>query len=351
MIRRVLGVLAFLSSAVALASTPKPTIVLLTAVDPAAGKPFWDPNWNSNAELEKIFRGEVQKLPHSERFDLEVHHKVRAQDVWNAIQSPKNVAVFFVGHATQASAIQGQSAVSGENLIFDFEDRDVKDLFRALHPNLRFLGVVGCESGAIFDQYIQSGVYDDHPPFHVFAPHEIIDPFNTIFEGVNDNGLARAIQASKDDLANPAPFADPANCRTEKLLQLHITRSIPIGVAASSVQSVQIKTRSQMLALLPPAAPGAIQTVDVDLAVGAQALSPRDLTLTIDAGVSPAQPKSQVVLGSFVVSVSSSDVSWKPITGLDGTPMGVSENIYTVSGHIASLSAPLDLQRYSCAAQ
>lgn len=95
---------------------------------------------------------EVDSWVYTDRFTL-----------WNVLTSPDYVAIFWVGHGSDGSLPEGpetkaQSSkdlkgvkgnVEGEGNIYDGDAFEITDVLTTIHPNLRFLTLIGCSSSTI----------------------------------------------------------------------------------------------------------------------------------------------------------------------------------------------------------
>lgn len=354
----------FFCGSFARASQP-PKAVLLTALDPSAGKSMLDgPNWNGNQVLEEVFRKRFE----NSGYQLEVHHDTDAQTLWDTLQDPDNIAVYFVGHAAPERPVGTAGGISGESIVADRNGDNLVDLFTHISPNLRYLALVGCEAQPIFDQFRQQGVYKDNPNLQILAFDHLVDPYNFPIDFSWNGGLDQAIDKSVDVIAKPVTFDDlypyhsPCDSRRGEQLDackayyvshrkisinpefenglptpalsrgptVQIVRTIPADAPANSVQALMIYTQDRVLGFFPKSTPGQTQTIEITLDP-TKLQSAADLKLTAMTGIN-VESGQQITIGKLSFAPSWRGGNWAPLAGQDGVPLGVTENIFDYSG-------------------
>lgn len=209
-----------LSIGIAVPAGAAPRVVLLSTVE-------------RSPDLAQIFRARFG----DSGYELVQLARARAPEIWREAQDPRNVALFFVGHAANSrTATGGQS----EATITDADDNNVADILLHPHADMKFVGLVACYGQKIVDQYRSQGALPASTRF--FSFHSVIDPLDRWLELSFTHGLTRAIDDSVAVLAAPTsygalyPYSDPCSPHDE---------SVPGGNASGDRQSA---CRARLLA-------------------------------------------------------------------------------------------------------
>jgi hypothetical protein len=360
-----------------------PHVVLVTALDPEGHGLLGTVRGNTNDALEKIFRN---RFEHS-GYTLEVHHDVDATALWNVFHSPQNVAVFFVGHAAATRELGPGGGLQGEGIIADRDGNNLKDVFKTIHPNLRYLAVVGCKAQAIFDQFKKEGAYKNNPYLKIFSFDHVVDPFDypvqTEFTGgltqAANHGLevlsvprtydelftytgpcekqdpqtlpgksleqCRAYYVSHRDIEMKPEFAQglaPA-CYATQGIAIQVKRVISSDAKADAIKPLRLVAQDHILGIFPEGRPGETQTLDLYFDAGS-IQSVEDLKITADTGASLSE---KIYIGKLEIAPSWQGGEWKPIVSASGVPLGVTRNIYRYSGPLKNLPR-VQYQPFSC---
>lgn len=105
-------------------------------------------------------------------FDFVILDYAKASDLAFALHDPLAVSVIWVAHASTEELFSGMAPEH----ISDWRKNDVKDLFRDVHPNIRFLGIVGCMTAGIIEKFRSRGSYDQNPTLLVWSEKGEVAP-------------------------------------------------------------------------------------------------------------------------------------------------------------------------------
>ncbi|MEE3078220.1 MAG: hypothetical protein VX341_02700 [Bdellovibrionota bacterium] len=142
-------------------------------------------DWKIEKSLEKIFNRAFEDTS----YEIVIKEKASPKDLRSELQNPNNIAIFWVSHA---SAFQSDlPGVSSEGKVLDVELNNVADLFKDIHPNQRFLALIGCEASELLKRFDRSGFYSLHKNFKYTSFSRKIDA---------RSGLKKAILESEDIL-------------------------------------------------------------------------------------------------------------------------------------------------------
>jgi hypothetical protein len=354
----ILGALAMPWMAHAASATPK--VVLLTSVQ--TPKSLWhSSSWSLPATLESDFR----KAFGSSGYVIEVKHDATAYDLAQELESPENIAVFWVSHAASTS---GQSSALGlDNLIADEDGIDVSGVFQKVHPNLRWLGVVGCKAKPILDQYTQDGDYAGDPNLHIHSYSTVIDAEHGLIDSMNQsvaviadpyrsdtytqihyNGIGEIVPESRYTFI-PTVVASAALVQGQALDQcpsgtgfpITLTRT-PVAGSSGPMVEAQIYVEDKFLGVMP--ASSSVQTLTINLPQGLIS-SGGGMNLKVDspfAGVLQTRPEFGKV--SFQSALPSEQ--WSIFADSSGNPIGITNELYRYLGDLSPVLAPQNQVQY-----
>jgi hypothetical protein len=363
--RTILGLLGTLLSISARAAEP-PKVVLLTSLN--APESVWlTYSWNLQQDLETIFRHAFGKSGYT----VEVKHGATAADLAQELQSPDNVGIFWVSHA---ASDHSSSPVGLDSLIVDEQGIDVSGVFQLIHPNLRYLAIVGCEAKSIFDQYTQAGVYAQNPNLHIQAFDKVVDAEPGMIESLNASlpSLADPYQSDtyqqvhygkNGELTPESPDtyiptvvalssvlnAESDTCPVREGFPIRVTRTSPAGSTAPLAE-VQLFVNEKFVGLMPQAAAGTPQTQTIYIPEGTLDAAD-EMKIKVDsrfAGILTTRPN----FGTFEFDSVLPESDWKIFADSHGNPIGITNVLYRFEGSdTAALSSTNQVQYspFSCA--
>ena len=118
-------------------------------------------------ELVRIFTERMKPLG----FETKVITNASALDLSTALQSPTTGALFWVGHASRNINSEG---LSFRGVVVDAGGNDVSRLFRKVHENIRWIGLVGCNAKSIIDEFRSQGSYRNNPILNIDSPDGLV---------------------------------------------------------------------------------------------------------------------------------------------------------------------------------
>jgi hypothetical protein len=256
-------------------------IVLLTSVDTKT-----IPNLLSKSraktyipKLAYLFQKEFE----SSKYIIEIVHEADQFDLWKVLHDPTNIAVFWLSHASLS-----ESEVLGEQIlrthkILDSRGFDITPVFEQIHPNLRFLAVIGCFSSKILaslPEITDDLKVIDRPYLRLFTFHNKIEA---------KKGLRQAIAESKRVLDIPEirlGFRLP--CEKKKGYRVKVEREFspdpgisyrPAGRVMMSTEVLDVfpefnpdtipQNRSQVHEIFVPSLSGKLPDIRIDVGTNA----------------------------------------------------------------------------------
>lgn len=113
--------------------------------------------------LEKKFRKAFEKSD----LKIVIHHQVNPKTLHEIMTSPETEIALWISHA--AGEHPTMPGMTSQNIILDFWGNDVKNFFTLIPENLKFLGMVGCQSKLIFDDFKARGNYELTPDLTIMS--------------------------------------------------------------------------------------------------------------------------------------------------------------------------------------
>lgn len=113
--------------------------------------------------LEKKFNQAFRNSGH----ELVIHHKTDPKTLYQVMTSEETQAVIWVSHA--AGEHELQPGFKADDIIIDNWGNDVKNFFTLIPPNLKFLGIAGCQAQKIVDGFRARGNFDAHPDLEIMS--------------------------------------------------------------------------------------------------------------------------------------------------------------------------------------
>lgn len=105
--------------------------------------------WNRNlySALERKFR---RNFPED---NIKVVHHARQEDLYAELNDPQNTALFWLSHSSSHTS----NPVVG-NLIVDSARANVLPVFQKIHPNMRWVGIIGCKARPLAKKLEREGL-------------------------------------------------------------------------------------------------------------------------------------------------------------------------------------------------
>ncbi len=142
-------------------------------------------DWEIEEPLRKIFK----KAFKATDYNIVIKEKATPTQLRDELLNPNNIAVYWVSHAAGSDSVS--TGVVSSSAVVDYYFNDVKDLFKEVHPNMRFLGLIGCNAEGTIKKFYSEGHYQDNPLLKIHSFDKKIDA---------RTGLRRSIKSSAEKL-------------------------------------------------------------------------------------------------------------------------------------------------------
>ncbi|MFG1493605.1 hypothetical protein [Halobacteriovorax sp. ZH4_bin.1] len=342
-----LSVLTFVSAHFTYAQDVKPNVVLLTSLE--TPRIWYKPKgWKIDPKLEKIFKKHFDKSG----YNIVVKHSVDFHELRRQLHNPNNIAVFWASHAAGTS--QNTTGSNNMGAVLSINGKDVKDLFKSVHPNIRYLGLVGCDAEGILNEISREGHYRYNPNLITHSFTKKIDA---------RKGLKKSLKASVGQLGYTKKrlfflrkksliFRHDFYGR-EDLLKVnnyfHCAKEngyLVKGVRTLTQDSMEVAiTNSQgILKILPAAKAGDRQEFQFYLPYHPE-FARRDMKINVDSLIYFGEERKY--LGEFEFETDWG-TDWRVFAKPDGTVLGVTKNLYLPRGSLPSIDDVQTYKELSC---
>lgn len=170
-------------------------IVVLSSLRNPEVNPFWrSEDYEISLDIEEQFR----KYFKNSGYQMVFEHRASALTLEKYLTSADTLALFWISHARERIGLT-------KEVISDFWGNNIADVFQKIHPDVRFLGIVGCSAKAILEENFKNGYYKNN----------INLTTHSFFKSIRLNkGIKQSVKASAEILD-----LDPKNFLTYKTIE------------------------------------------------------------------------------------------------------------------------------------
>ena len=254
-------------------------------------------------ELIRIFKSRMSPL----ELETRVVTNASARDLRRVLKSPLTTAVFWVGHATSGDA---NSALSLNNIVVDYYGVNVADLFKDIHSNVRWIGLVGCNTKGIVQENKKLGFYRFNPLLHI----DSFDSYAVASRDLNSSASQAYLYLATIKRRYPKPICD---------WQQKVSSSTLLGQLLK-IEREDSEQRSNIRISINEVLLGFLSKEDD------QALLwiPNGLNIEKIEVVQMELEADTPALEALRITNENRDLVWSPISRQDGTRWGKTRNLY-----------------------
>ncbi len=330
---------------------PQQTVVLLTSLHFGAIPLFIRATalHHFPGRLEGIFRGAFV----GQGYRIRVVHEADQHDLWSALRDPSTVGLVWLSHGGGASGGDGYGT---EGVLIDHQYFNILPALQGIHPNLRFLGVVGCKSESALENYfVKHGIRAKNPNFVFRGFDSTVEP---------RQGLREVVAAAKTALDRPEVRRGyVGTCATERGYGVRVTRRFTSGFASPTEElldlhahptfrrmpAVRIQHRDEVLAVLPAGWNGGVQQTIVNIPLPEGSVrSPVELKFLSNIGENYWLPTRPLEVGRLSFEAPWAGAAWSLFAKPDGSPIGVTAHVYRYQGLRSFDVAPVSYHPDAC---
>jgi len=265
-------------------------------------------------DLNQIIR---KKLSTFSDYNLILKNQADQDDLYQALNDPDTLALFWLSHGAFKTIGNSSSPIKASSLLLDYNNDNVAEVFNKIHPNIQFIGIIGCNSAQILDEHISL-----RPSLGSYIPtKKVIATF----------GMRKSIRKFKKHYKKTKyEFID------ENILasgfQIRITRENRIDG-----KSLKVFSGKEFIGILPKVKAGFFQ--DKTFYIPKSLNQKSKMKIIFKSGQSAFDGTDY--LGFISIDHNSKEL-WKLFAKRDGTPFGTNERIFLFKTELSELSLPRD---------
>jgi|GEM_PF-5679806 len=325
------------------AKTPRYVLLMTSFQEPKLKwwQKLWrKKNWTLEKELESEFKESLKDLVESKKIQLDFKHQVPQDKIIQTLEREDLLAVFYVSRGKTKPTIFSVPVGSQveQTMVSDLFGNEVLSLFPFVHPNLRFLGLVGQNPSTQVGEQKLAGHYAHAPFLHLEAPAKVYLP---------QRGLKKSLALFKEKFnAGVWSKNPPISCPEKKGFLINVEREASPG---QKLPGIRIMHRGVALGTLPEFQGEennkSVQQATLYIKIFTPA-NVADLRITAHAEV-----KNEAQLGLLTIRSPHFEGNWNVFVDDQGQPVGKNVNTYRFEGQTVPLSGPVTYNIHKCTEQ
>lgn len=251
-------------------------------------------------KIERLFRKKTRDF--AREHTIVVKHGADQEDLFRALTDPETLAFFWVSHGAYSKG-DPSATVKPAPMLLDINKDNVAKAFGKIHPNVKFLGVIGC-----YSEQILSDTIKDRPDLDWYVPAKKV---------VGQFSLRRAIKHfrwthhRKADVIQELP--EP------RVWVVKVKRRTPDP--ALRYKSLKVFVGGELLTVLPKMNGG--EEGEFELRIPRKETYTRqELKIVFESGQDPFDSTDTIGELSLEPSL------WRLFAGPGGKPFGTNERIF-----------------------
>ena len=300
-------------------------LVLLTSLDPHKNRPpLRSKSWNINKKLEKIFYKKLTPY-HTSKENIKVIHFATINDLTRELADPENKAVFWVSHSNGSAP----NSAFDQNIVVDYQGKDLSEGFQSPSSHLQYLGFVGCRANYLVERNQAQGYMKNNENLKIYSSSKKVDARRALKSAIG-NYLYHYFEGNLKH--------SEKRCEMVERQEITIRRTLPAELnKGEEITDLKILQRNKLLGSFPKGEPGEVQEILVKLVPGSEK---RDYKLVFDSGIASRQVK----MGRFEVL----EAKYKVFSKRDGTPLGKGRYVFNLKDKIEVLPNKQLEKRKNC---
>jgi hypothetical protein len=97
----------------------------------------------------------MKEFGSDETYDIVIKHRADQEDLFNSLNDSQTHAVFWLSHGGYTK-VGNSKGVAATPMLLDFQKDNVAKTFQKIHPHVKFVGVIGCNSKQILGDTIEA---------------------------------------------------------------------------------------------------------------------------------------------------------------------------------------------------
>lgn len=259
-------------------------------------------------KLERKFLSYTSDFSHE--FKRVVHHQADQELLYKYLNDPETHGVFWLSHGGFLRS-SSRTALKPAPMLFDFRGDNVAKTFKKIHPNVKFLSIIGCNS-----KQIMEGIIPHREDLHYYIPGKRVT----------------AVRGTKVATRVFRYFYH----RTQVVKLDHDINELgyPIKVTRTTTsefpeyRSLRVMVGNKLVSMLPKLKANSVAEYTLFVPFQ-QNYSRTDLKIVFDSGQNPFD--STDYIGQLEVAYDHQSL-WRLFSKPNGEPFGVNERIFIFKG-------------------
>lgn len=267
----------------------------------------------------------IKTIFHKKLFGLHDHNLIYINNadqysLHRYLNDPETMALFWISHGgfIKINHRSGQ-AIGSSAILYDYNKDNVSKVFQRIHPNIKFISIVGCNSSQILDGIIQS-----RSDLSSYIPAKKV---------VATWALRKAIRRFKKNYKR-----EKYNFLEQEVTDLGIKIKIE-RVAKQNSKSLKVFAGNIFIGILPSLAKSESQVFEYYIPYNND-INKQNLKIILSSGQSAYDSTDN--FGDIHIS-SSNRYMWKIFAKPSGEPFGVNERIFLFKDEIQNIT---DIEDY-----
>lgn len=252
-------------------------------------------------------------------FKIYIIHRADAQKLYSVLNNPNTHAVFWLSHG----GANGQSAggMQASAVLLDYNGDNVAKVFQKIHPNIKFVGIMGCNSSIIMQ-----GLLPKRDDLHFYLPNGKISASRALKVSTR---TFRYFFYRNDNRTIDSPVVSSG-------YKVLVTRKT--GNLSSQYKPIQVFLGNRLLTVIPKMPANSRRTFEVFIPYQDQ-YSKSDLKFLFATGQSAFDTTDY--FGELDITFDN-ERPWKLFAKPDGTAFGVNVRIFHYKLNSEFLSIPMN---------
>lgn len=227
------------------------------------------------------------------------------------LNDPETVALFWVSHGGHTK-MRNSAGIGATSVLIDYQKVNVAKVFQNVHPNIKFLGILGCNSRQIVSKHLEQredlGVY--MPSYSVVATWS----FRVALKKFKRHFWKYKYQYLNEDVLYDG-------------YPITISRSV-----TKDSRALMIFAGKNLIGVMPPLAANLSQTQTFYVPHSSE-ISKYDFKINIKSGLVTSNHDD---FGDIEVTHAGNNY-WKLFAKRDGTPFGVNQRLFVFKNQIENI--------------
>lgn len=275
-------------------------LVLLTSLPPSQVK--------LEAKLEKLFLKKT--LDFKDEFNFIIEHKADQEVLHQYLNDPETMALFWVSHGAYAK-FKSSGAMKATPFLLDHQKDNVAKVFEKVNPNVKYLGIIGCNT-----QQILENILKERSDLDYYVPNKKVIAQSALKRSIKNFRYTHARKDNSLIVTKPVPAE-----------QISIKRKT--GDRPYPYKSLKVIVGKDLITVLPKMKPNSEQTFQIHIPQKDH-YSKRELKIVFESGQSPFDETDY--FGQLVIEHKGEE-KWKLFSRRDGKPFGTNERIFNFNNY------------------